>query len=154
MCTNATVFNFLHNRSGFANSWKSIAPAAENAPPQTSSKTDGNLTVLTKKVRLLQMESPLFFNARARFCHEGLWDTIWASFGHLPDAPRTRLGRASDASRTLSGRSSKAFSGLSGRSSGRFPRPSIRTHRAASRTSPGLPGTRLPDDSRSLDTRK
>ena len=103
MCTGAAVFNFLHKRGGFANSWEFIPPAVENAPPRTSSTTDGNLTVLTEKDRQ-PTRNRHFVNARARFCNEGLWDTIWTSFGQLPDAPRTPPGRAADASRARLGR--------------------------------------------------
>ena len=71
----------LHRRGGCANSWTCIVPAVENAPPRESSTTDGNLTVLTNKVRQPQHGIATFVNARARFGHERLWQTIWTPFG-------------------------------------------------------------------------
>ena len=109
------MLNFLHRRGGFAKSWKFIAPANENTPPQTSSTTDGNLTMLTGEVGQLCAGSHFLFNARARFSHKGFWDTIWTRFGQLPDAPRTLLGRLPDAPRTPPGRSSDASRMLFGR---------------------------------------
>ena len=104
-------FNSRHRRGGFANSWEFIAAAVENAPPRISSKTDGNLTVLTEKIGRLQTEAPLFLmrgpglvtNAFGRQFGR-LSDSSRTLLGCLPDAPRTPPGRSSDASRTLFGR--------------------------------------------------
>ena len=113
MCTGAAVFNFLHRRGGFAKSWKSIAPAVENAPPRKSPNTDGNLTVLTEKsqtalrgIAFFLMRGPGFATKALGTQCGRLSDSSRTLLGRLPDAPRTPPGRASDASRTLLRRSS------------------------------------------------
>ena len=111
MCTGAAVFNFLHRHGGFAKSWKFIALDIENAPSRKASTTDGDLRVLTEKVRQLHTESP-----RCLMCVPGFATNAFGTqfgrlsgssrtlLGRLPDAPRTPPGRASDASRTRLGR--------------------------------------------------
>ena len=89
VCTSAAVFNFLHRRGGFAKSWTFIAPAVENAPPRTSSTTDGNLTVLTEQDRQLHTESPLFVMHGPGFATKALG----TQFGRLSDSCRALLGR-------------------------------------------------------------
>ena len=86
-------------------------PDAPRTPPGRASRTILRRSSDTSQTAPRGIAT--LFNARSRFCHEGLWNTIWTSFGQLPDAPRTPPGRssappgrASGASRTLLRRSS------------------------------------------------
>ena len=79
-CTGAAVLNFLHRRGGFAKSRKSIVPVQKNRRSSKSSKTDGNLTILTEKIGQSRTVCPLFCLIREP---DSVTDAFRTRFGHV-----------------------------------------------------------------------
>ena len=92
LCTGAVKTHFVHRRGGFAKLCKTIAPVSENRVSAKLSKTMGNLTVLTEKVRQPRAELPLFFALSAPPAAEGQQRQLEPFRGASPGPSRAPPG--------------------------------------------------------------